>query len=81
MPTGDSRAPLHARGYGLEKYPEDPAASSGVVRFDLPRLGDVSGLDAVHLQCHIDTDTLSLYRLAERPERLSATFTLTAVTE
>lgn len=62
----DSRAPLHARAYGLEKYLEDPAALSGVVRFDLPRLGDVSGLDAVHLQCHIGTDTLSLYRLGAR---------------
>lgn len=62
----DSRAPLHARAYGLEKYLEDPAALSGVVRFDLPRLGDVSGLDALHLQCHIGTDTLSLYRLGAR---------------
>ena len=36
---------------------------SDVVRFDLPRLGDVAGLRGVHLQCHIGTDTLSLARL------------------
>ena len=33
------------------------------VRFDLPRLGDISGLRGVHLQCHIGTDTVSLSRL------------------
>ncbi|HSN10835.1 MAG TPA: class I SAM-dependent methyltransferase [Propionibacteriaceae bacterium] len=62
----DSRAPLHARAYGLQKYLDDPSALSEVVRFDRPRLGDVSGLDAVHLQCHIGTDTLSLHRLGAR---------------
>jgi SAM-dependent methyltransferase len=36
------------------------------VRFDLPRLGDVRGLDGVHLQCHIGTDTVSLARLGAR---------------
>jgi SAM-dependent methyltransferase len=34
-----------------------------VVRYDLPRLGQLDGLDAVHLQCHIGTDTISLARL------------------
>ncbi len=34
--------------------------------FDLPRLGSVEGLDVVHLQCHIGTDTLSLARLGAR---------------
>jgi SAM-dependent methyltransferase len=37
-----------------------------VVRFDLPRLGDVNGLRGVHLQCHIGTDTVSLARLGAR---------------
>jgi SAM-dependent methyltransferase len=37
-----------------------------VVRFDLPRLGDVAGLDGIHLQCHIGTDTVSLARLGAR---------------
>ena len=34
-----------------------------MVRFDLPLLGDISGLRGVHLQCHIGTDTISLARL------------------
>lgn len=59
----DSRAPIHAEAYGLERYLDDPGALSDVVRFDLPRLGDITGLDVVHLQCHIGTDTLSLARL------------------
>ena len=41
----------------------DPDFISDVVRFDLPLLGDVSGLRGVHLQCHIGTDTISLSRL------------------
>ncbi len=36
------------------------------MRFDLPRLGAISGLRGVHLQCHIGTDTLSLARLGAR---------------
>ncbi|KAA1422913.1 class I SAM-dependent methyltransferase [Mumia zhuanghuii] len=60
----DDRAPVHAASsaYDLRRY-DDPTALSDVVRFDLPRLGDVAGLRAVHLQCHIGTDTLSLHRL------------------
>lgn len=33
------------------------------MEFDKPLLGSVSGLNCVHLQCHIGTDTLSLSRL------------------
>jgi len=62
----DSRAPLHARAYGLQAYLDDPDALSDVVRFDRDRLCDVAGLEAVHLQCHIGTDTLSLHRLGAR---------------
>lgn len=64
----DARVPLHAASheYGLDRYRRDPARLSDVVRFDLPRLGDVAGLDAVHLQCHVGTDTLSLHRLGAR---------------
>jgi SAM-dependent methyltransferase len=58
----DSRAPIHAQNYGIERLLEDPSALSQVVTFDLPRLGDITGLDVVHLQCHIGTDTLSLHR-------------------
>ena len=60
------RVPVHARGYGLEKFRADPAWLSEVVRFDQPRLGDVRGLELLHLQCHIGTDTLSLARLGAK---------------
>ncbi len=43
--------------------PRTPSSLSQVVRFDRPRLGDLTGLRAVHLQCHIGTDTISLARL------------------
>ena len=59
----DSRAPIHAQNYGIEGLLEDPSALSQVVAFDRSRLGDLTGLDVVHLQCHIGTDTLSLHRL------------------
>ncbi len=36
------------------------------MRFDAARLGDIAGLDAVHLQCHIGTDTVSLARLGAK---------------
>jgi SAM-dependent methyltransferase len=64
----DERAPAHAASpdYAFGRFLEDPEFLSDVVRFDLPRLGDVSGLDGVHLQCHIGTDTLSLARLGAR---------------
>jgi SAM-dependent methyltransferase len=62
----NSRVPVHEAGYGLEQYRADPAHLSHVVRFDLPRLGTIEGLDVVHLQCHIGTDTLSLARLGAR---------------
>jgi len=64
----DERAPAHADSpdYAVERFLEDPAFISGVVRFDLPLLGDVAGARGVHLQCHIGTDTLSLARLGAR---------------
>lgn len=66
----DDRAPLHAdrgdAGYRVQRFIDDPAHLSDVVRFDLPRLGDIAGLRTAHLQCHIGTDTLSLARLGAR---------------
>ncbi|MGC1419447.1 MAG: class I SAM-dependent methyltransferase [Acidimicrobiales bacterium] len=62
----NSRVPHHVRGYGLELYQSDPDHLSHVVRFDLPRLGNIEGLDVLHLQCHIGTDTLSLARIGPR---------------
>jgi SAM-dependent methyltransferase len=64
----DERAPAHAASpdYAVDRFLEDPAFISHVVRFDLPRLGDIRGLRGVHLQCHIGTDTISLARLGAR---------------
>ena len=62
----NSRVPHHVKAYRLELFRSDPGHLSHVVRFDVPRLGDIHGLDVVHLQCHIGTDTLSLARLGAR---------------
>ena len=64
----DERAPAHAAspGYAVRQLVDDPNRLSDVVRFDVPRLGDIAGLKGVHLQCHIGTDTLSLTRLGAR---------------
>ncbi len=64
----DERAPAHAEStdYGFQRFADDPRHLSDIVRFDLPRLGSVDGLDGVHLQCHIGTDTVSLARLGAR---------------
>lgn len=61
----DERAPAHAASpdYGFDQFIQDSEHLSDVVRFDLPRLGDIRGLRGVHLQCHIGTDTISLARL------------------
>src|ERR1700742_2892932 len=61
----DERVPAHvaSAGYQVGRFAADPGFLSEVVRFDQPRLGDISGLRGVHLQCHIGTDTVSLARL------------------
>jgi SAM-dependent methyltransferase len=61
----DERVPAHVASadYAVQRFLDDPAFLSDVVRFDQPLLGDVSGLRGVHLQCHIGTDTVSLARL------------------
>ena len=59
----DSRVPVHLKGYALDRFRTDRGFLSGVVRYDLPRLGSIKGLRVAHLQCHIGTDTLSLERL------------------
>ena len=63
----ESRVAVHvgAEGYDLAAF-DDPAHLSSVVRYDLPRLGRLDGLDVVHLQCHLGTDTVSLARLGSR---------------
>jgi SAM-dependent methyltransferase len=64
----DERAPAHAASpnYAFDRFVADPDYVSDVVRFDVPRLGDIRGLRGVHLQCHIGTDTISLSRLGAR---------------
>lgn len=63
----DDRAALHvAAGYGIEELLADPARISREVAQDRDRLGDLTGLDVLHLQCHLGTDTLSLARLGAR---------------
>ena len=61
----DHRVPTHLASdyYKVERFLAESDFISDVVRFDVPRLGDVSGLRGVHLQCHIGTDTISLARL------------------
>lgn len=63
----DARADVHVGpgGYDIDAV-ADPAWISDVVRFDRSRLGDLAGLDGLHLQCHLGTDTLSLSRLGAR---------------
>jgi len=61
----DERAPAHARaaGYKVQNFLDDSSYLSDVVTFDLPLLGEITGMRGLHLQCHIGTDTLSLARL------------------
>jgi SAM-dependent methyltransferase len=61
----DDRVPAHVASadYAVRRFTEDPGFVSGVVRFDVPLLGDIAGSRGVHLQCHIGTDTVSLARL------------------
>jgi SAM-dependent methyltransferase len=77
----DERAPAHAAspGYAVERFLTDPEFLSDVVRFDVPRLGDLSGVRGVHLQCHIGTDTVSLARLGAQMTGLD--FSPTALAE
>jgi SAM-dependent methyltransferase len=64
----DERAPAHAASpdYAFDQFIADSEFLSAVVRFDLPRLGEIDGLRGVHLQCHVGTDTISLARLGAR---------------
>src|ERR1700733_6637912 len=64
----DDRVAAHAASpdYAVSRFTDDPSFLSEVVSFDVPRLGDITGLDAVPLQCHIGPDTVSLARLGAR---------------
>ncbi|MDR0417291.1 MAG: class I SAM-dependent methyltransferase [Propionibacteriaceae bacterium] len=65
----DERAHLHVESYHAEALADRPdqieliaAASVELMKPHLPG-GSLSGLDVVHLQCHIGTDSISLARL------------------
>lgn len=64
----DNRAQVHEAAYGLERF-ADPDFISSVVSDDARVLrehlgpGGLKGLDLIHLQCHLGTDTVSLARL------------------
>ena len=64
----EDRVDIHTgpKGYDVEGLLRDPAGLSNTVRVDQPLLGSLAGLDVVHLQCHLGTDTLSLARLGAR---------------
>lgn len=64
----ENRVDIHTgpRGYDIEGLLGDRSRISNTVRLDQPLLGDISGLDVVHLQCHLGTDTLSLARLGAK---------------
>ena len=61
----DQAAPLHVESplYDLEAF---RAGENALRPFEPEELGDVEGLDLLHLQCHIGTDTLSWARLGAR---------------
>jgi SAM-dependent methyltransferase len=61
----DERVPIHLTSgfYDLDAF---RAGGVHIRPFELAEVGDVSGKDLVHLQCHIGTDTLSWARLGAR---------------
>lgn len=61
----DERAPIHARS-DFYDLPGFRAGRSSLQDFEVEEMGDVAGLDLVHLQCHIGLDTLSWARLGAR---------------
>lgn len=61
----DEVAPLHAAG-GFYDLPGFLAGRDDLRPFEDGELGPVDGLDLVHLQCHLGTDTLSWARRGSR---------------
>ncbi|MFB9377648.1 class I SAM-dependent methyltransferase [Kineococcus gynurae] len=68
--TWDERVPHHVVAYGAEAFADDPGALRAQTEVGLlaPHLpgGSIAGLDVVHLQCHIGTDTIGLARHGAR---------------
>lgn len=64
----DERVANHVEAYEAEALADDPTRLSGIVVDDAelmaPHLPDgIAGLDLLHLQCHIGTDTITWARL------------------
>ena len=61
----DERVPIHAEGefYDVASFRE---GQERLRPFELVEVGDVSGKDLVHLQCHFGIDTLSWARRGAR---------------
>jgi SAM-dependent methyltransferase len=63
----DERVPIHVASdfYALDEFLAEPNAS-GLRPFEIEEVGDVTGRDLVHLQCHFGIDTLSWARRGAR---------------
>ena len=66
----DERVADHLIAYGADAFADDPNANrvqmeAGMMAPHLPQ-GSLSGLDLIHLQCHIGVDSISLARLGAR---------------
>ncbi|RNL86930.1 methyltransferase domain-containing protein [Halostreptopolyspora alba] len=74
----DERVPIHTASafYDLDGF---RAGDEDIDRFQLDELGDVTGLDLAHLQCHVGLDTLSWARRGARVSGLD--FSAPAVRE
>ena len=70
----DERVPVHLDAYDADGFVADPALITSVAREDLALMAPhlpapddaaqpLAGLDLLHLQCHVGTDTLSFARL------------------
>ncbi|MEU7428261.1 class I SAM-dependent methyltransferase [Streptomyces sp. NPDC040750] len=61
----DARTPVHvtSRFYGLD---EDLCPERWFAAFEWEDLGELSGRDVLHLQCHLGTETLALARRGAR---------------
>ncbi len=70
MRNWDERVADHVVAYDAEAFADDPHAVGVGVEAEVlaPHLpgGSLDGLDVVHLQCHIGTDTISLARRGAR---------------
>ena len=60
-----ARTPVHVASafYGLDG---SRTAEDWFARFEWTDLGDLTGWEVLHLQCHLGTDTVSLARLGAR---------------